>query len=658
MEPRKHLSGRRTRSLDRSQSPKKVRRCFSMPTTPSRRMLHQAASDGSRCPQSPAQSVEAQDATATAHSLEETREFLPTDQRLPQDTKKEKTQRRGQQGWLKTLMNFLLRTGPEEPKEKASRKAKGKEGLPKPAETPEAPGETAPRKKAHDKKASRKKHSHKKHVAEETKGAQDQKAEGQEIGLPKMAAAPRPEEADLGPAPKGGKGSGLHQSLLIEAGGPAASEVSSQATGHRPEEELRKLDQDKIIKMIVEFLQKVGDQWEEEQLQAPQPEVVVQIPVSVDRKKFQEKKSSFKRAFSHKKHGSEEAKRAGPADVSSPESRPPKRPSFLPLCVGGHQPSTSSSPGSEEPKVQEVLPTDSGGLSPLELSTPAGSQGPEEDLQANRALEFREFIQKIIALLQDAEEQGGEFLSSPPQQLRVQEPEVAVENLSPPYRRRSQEKKSSLRKAFSYKRHGPKDSRRAGAAGAASPESRPPKRPSFLPLCVGGHQPSTSNSPDLEDVEFQESSPAEEAPVGSSDAPSQTRSHQPERGPQPDGVFESKELVIQNLVALLQEVDGQLGEQIRRHPSFKKFFYKVSDSSLRKLAATLHSQKARSTELGRNLTKIPYQLAFGFTNKFASNNSHAVFSLMGLCYSHASYTHFPYREAQQNITNPESQSPD
>uniref|UniRef100_A0A8C8XV20 BCL2 interacting protein 5 n=1 Tax=Panthera leo TaxID=9689 RepID=A0A8C8XV20_PANLE len=635
MEPRKHLSGRRTRSLDRSQSPKKVRRCFSMPTTPSRRMLHQAASDGSRCPQSPAQSVEAQDATATAHSLEETREFLPTDQRLPQDTKKEKTQRRGQQGWLKTLMNFLLRTGPEEPKEKASRKAKGKEGLPKPAETPEAPGETAPRKKAHDKKASRKKHSHKKHVAEETKGAQDQKAEGQEIGLPKMAAAPRPEEADLGPAPKG------EQTM---PGNPTAP--TPRFSGH-----LERLTgciyffpEDKIIKMIVEFLQKVGDQWEEEQLQAPQPEVVVQIPVSVDRKKFQEKKSSFKRAFSHKKHGSEEAKRAGPADVSSLESRPPKRPSFLPLCVGGHQPSTSSSPGSEEPKVQEVLPTDSGGLSHLELSTPAGSQGPEEDLQANRALEFRG-AGVLPRLTHNLLTVGtlAQFLSSPPQQLRVQEPEVAVENLSPPYRRRSQEKKSSLRKAFSYKRHGPKESRRAGAAGAASPESRPPKRPSFLPLCVGGHQPSTSNSPDLEDVEFQESSPAEEAPVGSSDAPSQTRSHQPEGGPQPDGVFESTGL-------------GPLF--IRRHPSFKKFFYKVSDSSLRKLAATLHSQKARSTELGRNLTKRPYQLAFGFTNKFASNNSHAVFSLMGLCYSHASYTHFPYREAQQNITNPESQSPD
>lgn len=202
--PGKPLSGRRARSLERSQSPKKYRRCFSLPTTPSRRTLHQTASDGTRCPQSPAQSVEAQDAMAIALSPEETREFLPGDQRLPQDTKKDKAQRRGQQGWLKTLMNLFLRTGPEEPKEKAGRKAKGKEGLPKPAETPEAPGDTAPRKKAHDRKASRKKHGHKKHVAEETKGAQDQEAEGQETGLPKMAATPRSEEADLGgPAPNG-----------------------------------------------------------------------------------------------------------------------------------------------------------------------------------------------------------------------------------------------------------------------------------------------------------------------------------------------------------------------------------------------------------------------------------------------------------------------
>ncbi|XP_022366661.1 uncharacterized protein C6orf222-like [Enhydra lutris kenyoni] len=659
--PRKPLSGRRARSLDRSHGPKKDSeswdcQCLSLPmlTTPSRRLLHRTASDVIRCPRNPAQSVEARDTMATALNPEENREFLPSDQRPPQDTKKDKAQKRGQQGWLKTLINFILRTGPEEPKEKGSHKAKGKDRLSKPAETPETPGDTAPRKKAHDKKASHKKHGHKKHVAEETKGAQDQEAEGQETGLPKMAAAQHSKEADLGPAPKGGEGSDLHQSLSTEDRGPGVSEISSQATGHWREEELKNLDKETIIRMIVEFLQEVGDQWEKERLQAPQPEVVPQNPAPAVRKKSQEKKSSLKRAFSHKKHGSEEPKRAGPADVSSPESRPLRRPNFLPLCVGGHQPSTSSSPGSEEPHIQEALSADSGAPSPFELATQAGSQGSEEALQTNRALEFKEFIQKITALLQDAEEQWGE------KQLQVQEPEVAMESLSPPCRRKSPEKKSSFKKAFSHKKHGSKEPKRAGAAGIANPESRSHRRPNFLPLCVGGHQPSTSSSLDLDDVELQESSPAEGTPVGSSEAFSQIRGHKPEEEPQPDEVFESKELIIQRLVDLLQEVDDQLGEQIQRHPSFKRFLHKLSDSSLRKLAATLQRQKAHPAEPDSHLTERTYHFAFGSSNRFAGNDSHAVLRLMGLCYGHGqhSYVHFPCRVAQQNIASHETQSPD
>lgn len=98
------------------------------------------------------------------------------------------------------MMNFVFGTSPEEPKEKTNKRAKGKEGFPEPAETPEAPGEPAPRKKAHSKKASRKKHGHKKHGAEETKGIRDQEAKGQEA---KMAGASCCEEADLGPAAGG-----------------------------------------------------------------------------------------------------------------------------------------------------------------------------------------------------------------------------------------------------------------------------------------------------------------------------------------------------------------------------------------------------------------------------------------------------------------------
>ncbi|XP_057555428.1 protein BNIP5 [Hippopotamus amphibius kiboko] len=646
--PRKPLSGRRARSLDRPQNPRKDSeswdcKCISRPTIPSWRMLHRTASDGARCPKSPAQSAEAQGTRAVALSPEETREFLPSEQRPLQDAKKDKAQWRAQQGWLRAIMNFFFGTDPEEPKEKTNKRAKGKEGLPEPAETPETPGEPAPRKKAHSKKASRKKHSHKKHGAEETRGARDQEAEGQED---KIAGASCCKEAHLGPAAGGGDVSELHQLLLLEGGGAGVWKVSSQAAGHQWEEELRKPGKDTIIQKIVELLQKVGDQWEEEQHQASQPGAAPQSPPVLLRRKSQERKSSFKRTFSHKKHGSEEPKRGGAADVSSPESRPPKRPSFLPLCVGGHRPSSSSSPGVEEPEFQEVLSTDGGDPSPFELSNPAGSQGPEEDLQLDRASEFK-FIQKIITLLQDAEEQGGD------KQLQVQDPEVVVETLAPACRKKSQEKKSSFRKAFSHKKSGFKEPKRERAAGATSPQSRPPKRPSFLPLCVGGHRPSISSNPDLEDLEFQESSPAEGGAVGSSEAPSQARSHKPEAGPQLDGAMESKELTIQKLVALLQEVDGQLGEQMRRHPSFKKFFYKLSDSSLRKLVATLHSQEAHSTE-----PKRPCPFVFGLANKCAGNNFHTVLSLSGLHYRRPSYGQFPYGEAQQNITSPQSQSPD
>lgn len=90
--------------------------------------------------------------------------------------------------------------------------------------------------------------------------------------------------------------------------------------------------------------------------------------------------------------------------------------------------------------------------------------------------------------------------------------------------------------------------------------------------------------------------------------------------------------------------------QIRRHPSFKRFLHRLSDSSLRKLAATLQSRKARSVGPDGHLAQGPYLFAFGSSNKFAGNNSHAVLSLMGLRYGH-SYTHFPCQAALQVRTS-------
>lgn len=206
--PRKPLSQRRARSLDRVQNPKKNSeswdcQCLFLPTTPSRGVLPRRASEGSRPPESLEQSAEAQGTMGAALSLVEIRQCLPREQRPPQDIKKDKAQRRAHPGWLKSILNFFLRTSTEETKEKAGKRTKGREGLLQPTETSEAPREPAPRKKAHDKKASCKKHSHKKHVDEETKEDQDQDTEGREAALPNMAAASHSKEADLSPAPTG-----------------------------------------------------------------------------------------------------------------------------------------------------------------------------------------------------------------------------------------------------------------------------------------------------------------------------------------------------------------------------------------------------------------------------------------------------------------------
>lgn len=77
--------------------------------------------------------------------------------------------------------------------------------------------------------------------------------------------------------------------------------------------------------------------------------------------------------------------------------------------------------------------------------------------------------------------------------------------------------------------------------------------------------------------------------------------------------------------------------QIRRHPSFKSFFYQLPDSSLVKLTATLRRQGARSPGSDRNPAERPYPFAFGL-----ANSRHSALSLMGL-----RYPQFPYREAPQ-----------
>uniref|UniRef100_A0A8C0XVP7 Protein BNIP5 n=1 Tax=Castor canadensis TaxID=51338 RepID=A0A8C0XVP7_CASCN len=592
--PQKPLADRRAQSVDRSQVPRKDSeagncQCLSLPTTTCKRTLCRVASDGAKYPASPFQSAEAQSTSASALTLEETRQCPPSEQSPSEDIKKDKAQRRAQQGWLKTILNFLLllRTGPEEPREKAIRRPKGKE---EPLEPPEAAEEPALRKKAQERKASRKKHGHRKHGAEDTEGPQHQEARGQEAGLP--------EEADLGPTHRGGQDSNLHQFLPFQGRNAGLSDTPPQAAGPLPEEELKKPDEDAVILMIVELLKKVGDQWEEEQLQAPQPEVAPQNPAVALGRKSQEKKPSLKRVFSLKKLSPEEPKRA-----SSSEARSPRRPGLL--CVGGHRPSISNSLGKQAWCCHGN-------------SAAASSSGTFPGLPL-----------KILALLRDAEEQEGE------QQPQVQEAEAAVENLAPVCRKKSQEKKSSLRRAFSHKKYGSKELKRGYTADASNTEVRPPKRPSFLPLCVGGQRPSISSCSGPEGLECWQPSAAEGGPLGFSEATPKTRSLASEG--RPSLACESRTSVV-TLVTLLH-----LCFQIPRHPSFKRIFYEFSDTSLKKLLSTLRSQKACSSDGDRSLAKRSSPFTFGLVNKLSGSQSRTICSLMGSrghCDQH-NYAQFP-----------------
>lgn len=644
--PRKPSGNKRARSLDRQVLRKDPESSNSrhLSSTTCRR----TASDRAGGSESPSHFAEAQGpaAAATARPLGEGNKFLPSEQGPPEDTKKERPPREAQHSWLRAVFDLLLMRL-EEPREKASKMSKGKGNLPEAAEEP------ALKKKSQEKRTVRKKHSHRKPIAEEPPGPQTAEAKGQEDIPPSVAASLATEETDLGLICRGGPESDLPQALPAEGGHAETPGSSGQAAGPPPEEDPRKPDQDDVIWQIVELLKKAGDLLEEEQV--PQPEVIPpQKPTPPPRKKSLEKKSSLKRALSLKKTTSEEPKRVGLATILGPETRP-KRPSFLPLCVSGPRTSTSRSYDSEAPTVHEVRSVRGGGSHPSELHPPAAVfQGPEEKPLLDRASESREFRRKILALLQSAEEEQ--------QQVQVKEAEEAGEHPAPAGKVKSQAKKSNLRRAFSLRKHGSKESKRmeaSGTPGSGNLEARPPKRHGFLPMCVGGHRASIPSSP--ESLEFQKAEAAGGGPAGSPEVPFQARSHIPDEGPPPEGAWESKELIIQKLVASLQEVDRELGRQIRKYPSFRRFFNEFSDASLRKLVATLDRQKALLAEEDRSLgNRPPPPCAFGALNKFATNHSCAICTLMqsrGQYRGH-SYAHFLSRKAQQDIMSLDGQSPD
>lgn len=169
--PRKPLSWRRAKSLDRLQGAQKDSESWDyqgLPCQPLQEGLCRTASDGTRCLKSLVQSVEAQDTTAAAPSPEETKDLL-SEQRPQQDARRTRPSGRPRRKWLRFVVNLFFRMSPEA-KEKTNRRQR-KEG-PLARRTPSLGGSKL-RKKAHSKKASRKKHSQRQHGVEEARGTRD-----------------------------------------------------------------------------------------------------------------------------------------------------------------------------------------------------------------------------------------------------------------------------------------------------------------------------------------------------------------------------------------------------------------------------------------------------------------------------------------------------
>lgn len=112
----------------------------------------------------------------------------------PLDSRKDKAQK----SRLRSLLTLGLRSAPEEPKEKAGRKVKGREGLLSPVESPEGPELPHPRKKAQDKKAGRRRSE-----TRETQSTREQETRVLEAGPPKKASTGHSEEAPQGPTRRG-----------------------------------------------------------------------------------------------------------------------------------------------------------------------------------------------------------------------------------------------------------------------------------------------------------------------------------------------------------------------------------------------------------------------------------------------------------------------
>ncbi|XP_027732420.1 uncharacterized protein C6orf222 homolog isoform X2 [Vombatus ursinus] len=347
------------------------------------RSLHRASSEQVRPLDRQANLLDGD--VSVAPKLEKTNRAT-SDQGGPRSNHKDKVHKKGQHGLLKTLVNFLTRTGSEEQKEKGEKKSKDKCNSPQDPKHQEAfvdPLEPTFREK--DKERGDKK------LKEKCNSPQDSKHLEAFVDPPEPTSKKKDKE-------RGDKKS-------KEKCNYPQDPKHLEAFVDPPEPTSKKKDKER------------GDKKSKEKYifpQGPEPlEALAEPPEPTSKKK--DKKSNLKKAFSFKKHGNEEAKKSSGLDSRSPEApRRPAKPTFLPLCIS-HRPASLATPDSDDEEVHERLFTEVRTPESTGLSSQVGPPPPKEEPPLKRGSESNDIIiQKIVALLKEQGDKYNEKIKEDP----------------------------------------------------------------------------------------------------------------------------------------------------------------------------------------------------------------------------------------------------
>ncbi|XP_036624348.1 protein BNIP5 [Trichosurus vulpecula] len=203
--------------------------------------------------------------------------------------------------------------------------------------------------------------------------------------------------------------------------------------------------------------------------------------------------------------------------------------------------------------------------------------------------------------------------------------------------------RSSLKKAFSFKKYGNEEAKKSSGLDSRSPEERRPTKPTSLALRMC-YRPASLTTPDSDEEEVHERWPTEVRTLDSTGLSNQVGQPPPKEEPRLRRDSESKDIVIQKIVALLKEEGDRFNEKIKEDPNFKAAWDNLSLNSIDKLVAFLGDKEENQKEPDGNQVERRYHS----TTKFTGNTNHAVHRLMGRRDLNVMHTfgHMPYDNKQ------------